>query len=74
VVFSLSVPAQLSYPYQVFNDILQLNAIFGVMSCAAVKSADLGHICSRVLPNFSGRTDPGFSKFGVSALMEYFLA
>ncbi|MCI69486.1 hypothetical protein A2U01_0090748 [Trifolium medium] len=64
----------LSYPYQVFNGILQLDAIFGVMSCTAMKSAELGRIHSRVFPNFSGRTDPGFSKFGVGALLEYFLA
>ncbi|MCI67504.1 hypothetical protein A2U01_0088763, partial [Trifolium medium] len=44
------------------------------MSCAAVKPAELGHIRSRVFPNFSGMTDPGFGKFGVSTLLEYCLA
>ncbi|MCI88109.1 hypothetical protein A2U01_0109395, partial [Trifolium medium] len=58
---------------QVFNGILQLDAIFSVMSYAAMKSAKLGRIRSRVFPNFSGRTDPGFSKFGIGALLEYIL-
>ncbi|MCI71360.1 hypothetical protein A2U01_0092623 [Trifolium medium] len=44
------------------------------MSCAAMKSAELGSIRSRVLPNLSGRTDPDFSKIGVGALLEYCFA
>ncbi|MCH90345.1 hypothetical protein A2U01_0011259 [Trifolium medium] len=41
------------------------------MSCAAMKSAELCSICSGVFPDLSGRTDPGFSKFGIGALLEY---
>ncbi|MCI87030.1 hypothetical protein A2U01_0108311, partial [Trifolium medium] len=60
--------------YQIFNGILQLDAIFGVMSCAAMKSVEFGRIRSRIFPNFSGRTDPDFSKLGIGALLEYCLA
>ncbi|MCI31585.1 hypothetical protein A2U01_0052797, partial [Trifolium medium] len=61
-------------PYQIFNGILQFDAIFDIMSCGAMKSAELRCIRSRVFPDSSGRTDPGFSKFGVSTLLEYSLA